>query len=347
MTTRESDTYEDDEGVGLLVVAGASAGGVAALQELLGALPRDFAGAVCVVMHLAPNQPSFLDRILARSSTLPVHAATDGDPLRPGHVYVATPDHHLQIDGDRIVMGSGPSENGHRPSVDALFRSAARWRGPAAIGVVLTGSLDDGAAGLRAIKARGGRAAVQDPERSDYPGMPSAALQAVDADAVGSPAELAGWLAAQRPGRAIAVGADEAGEPDPEQPEPFLTCPDCHGSLHEDREGDQISFACLIGHKWSPASLEAFQRQDVEQALWAAVRALEEQAHLNARLAARSTGGRVRASASFHGAAHRAAEHAEILRRVVRDVMREPAAAEVPERVGPAPRVGSRASAGR
>jgi two-component system chemotaxis response regulator CheB len=347
MTTRENGT-DDREGAGLLVVVGASAGGVAALQELLGALPHDFAGAVCVVMHLAPNQPSFLDRILARASALPVHAAADGAPLRPGHVHVATPDHHLQIDGDKIVLGSGPSENGHRPSVDALFRSAARWRGPAAIGVVLTGSLDDGAAGLREIMARGGRAAVQDPRRSDYPGMPTAALEAVAGDAaVGSPAELASWLAAQRPGPAIAVGADDAGRPDPEQPEPFLTCPDCHGSLHEDREGDQISFACLIGHKWSPASLEAFQRQDVEQALWAAVRALEEQAHLNARLAARSTGGRVRASASFHGAAHRAAEHAEILRRVVREVMREPAAADAPERVGPAPRAGSRTSASR
>src|SRR3954453_17391761 len=160
MTTRESGIYEDDEGGGPLVVVGASAGGVAALQELLGALPHDFAGAVCVVMHLAPNQPSFLDRILARASTLPVHAATDGARLRPGHVYVATPDHHLQIEGDRIVLGSGPSENGHRPARDALCRPPAGGRAPAAIGVVLPGSRDEGAAGLREIRPLGGQAAV-------------------------------------------------------------------------------------------------------------------------------------------------------------------------------------------
>src|SRR3954466_4595136 len=109
MTTRENGT-DDREGAGLLVVVGASAGGVAALQELLGALPRDFAAAVCVVMHLAPNQPSFLDRILARSSALPVHAAADGARLRPGHVHVGTPDHHLQIDGHRVTLGTGPGE---------------------------------------------------------------------------------------------------------------------------------------------------------------------------------------------------------------------------------------------
>jgi len=201
MGTAGSITAENRDGdvADVLVAIGASAGGVVALQELLGALGPSFPGAVLAVVHLAPHQPSFLARVLDRSSVLPVRAGVDGEPVRAGRVYVAPPDHHLLVEQGRIKLGRSPAEHGHRPSVDALFRSAAREGGTATIGVVLTGALDDGAAGLRDIKARGGLAAVQDPTRSDHPGMPAAALAAVDPDAVGSPAELARWIDAQAP----------------------------------------------------------------------------------------------------------------------------------------------------
>jgi two-component system chemotaxis response regulator CheB len=308
----------------LVVAVGASAGGVAALERLVGALPDDFRGAVCVVMHLAPNRPSHLADILGRAGSLPVHTARHGERIVGGHVYVGPPDRHLIVDGDTLALVVGPNENGHRPAVDALFRSLAHSQGPTAVGVVLSGSLDDGASGLREIKARGGRAAVQDPGDADYAGMPLAALDAVHPDRLGTPEELARWLVRLPAATAVA----RPGPPDEhdESAATLLTCPDCHGPMHEVADGDQLRFDCLIGHRWSLGSLEAFQRTDVENALWAAMRALEEQALLNRRLAQRSDRvGRTRASTSFRATADRADEQASVLRELVEGVGAPPA----------------------
>ncbi|HEY4409154.1 MAG TPA: chemotaxis protein CheB [Acidimicrobiia bacterium] len=159
-----------------IVVIGASAGGVEALRRVVGDLPEDLPAAVFLVLHTAPHSGTALLRILARQTSLPVTHPGDGEPIRPGHVYVAVPDRHMVLDEQAVRVTSGPKENGYRPAVDTLFRTAAASYGPRVIGVVLSGTRDDGTAGLRAIRARGGVAIVQDPEDALFPGMPQSAL---------------------------------------------------------------------------------------------------------------------------------------------------------------------------
>src|SRR5215207_2026811 len=178
-----------------IVVVGASAGGVEALRAFVSALPRDLPAAVLVVLHLPRSSASALHKILSRSGPLPAGQAADGEAVRPGCVYVAPPDHHLLLRDGSVALTRGPQENGHRPAIDPLFRSAARHYGPRAVGVILSGTLDDGASGLAAIARRGGTAAVQDPAEALYPGMPVAALEQVPTAFVARAAELARTVA--------------------------------------------------------------------------------------------------------------------------------------------------------
>lgn len=304
---------------GLVAVVGASAGGLVALQRLLRAIPGSFSGALCIVMHLARHRPSYLARILDREAAIPVVTPTDGQPLAAGHVFVAPPDHHLVIDEGRLRLLVGPNENGHRPAVDTLFRSAALDLGPGAIGVVLSGSLDDGAAGLREIKARGGRALVQEPADAAYPGMPLAALHACHPDLLAPAPALGEWLAAQPSTPRPTDRRPGSPAPPIRSPQPLLTCPDCHGPLHEVFDGDLLRFDCVIGHRWSIDSLESFQRTDVEDSLWAALRALEERGALDRLLATRSARDhREGATAAFTAAAEEAEHQAAALREIIR-----------------------------
>ena len=167
-----------------LIVVGASAGGVEALVELARGLPRNVPAAICVVLHLPADSTSMLPQILGRAGALPAAHARDGEILRHGHVYVAPPDSHLVVEPGRLRLLGGPRENGHRRSVDVLFRTAAQEYGSRVIGVVLSGTLDDGTAGLLAIKRRGGLAVVQQPADARYPGMPQSALEHVVVDQV-------------------------------------------------------------------------------------------------------------------------------------------------------------------
>lgn len=159
-----------------LVVIGASAGGVEAIRQIVAALPADYPGAVCVVLHIPPQAPSVLPRILDRASRVRCVPAQDEQRLAAGHVYVAPPDHHLLVEPGRLRLVRGPRENGHRPAVDPLFRSAARSYGPRVAGVVLTGNLDDGTRGLGEIVRHGGLAVAQDPEDAPFPSMPLSAV---------------------------------------------------------------------------------------------------------------------------------------------------------------------------
>jgi len=165
-----------------IIVIGASAGGVEALPKLIASLPAELPAAVFIVLHIPPQGLGFLPQIISRAASLSVAHGVDGETIRHGRVYVAPPDHHLQVDGARVLLSRGPRENFHRPSIDALFRSASDSYGPRVAGVVLPGHLDDGTAGLHAVKSRGGIAIVQKPEDALVPSMPESALRNVQVD---------------------------------------------------------------------------------------------------------------------------------------------------------------------
>jgi two-component system chemotaxis response regulator CheB len=288
-----------------LVVVGASAGGVEALQSLLRGLPADLTATVLVVLHMPSSARSALPDILARASALPVRHAGDGEPLEPGVVFVAVPDRHLMVVGSEIVLSRGPRENGHRPAVDVLFRSAARTRGARVIAVVLSGALDDGTAGMIAVRARGGVGVAQDPTEAAYASMPNHAIEVGGADHV-VPVDKMGPLltellaeeidpgAAARPSglmeaeTAMADLDDQVldGEP-PGTPSGF-GCPSCGGSLFTITEGGMERFRCRVGHAWSPEALAEEQTQAVEGAIWMAMRALSERAALSERMERRA-----------------------------------------------------------
>jgi hypothetical protein len=203
-----------------VVVVGASAGGVEALSAFVASLRPDLGAAVVVVLHIAPGGTSVLPQILARAGQLPACAAADGDELVAGRIYVAPPDRHVLVDDGVLRVTAGPRENGHRPAIDPTMRSAATSHGDGVIAIVLSGTRDDGTAGAAAVKARGGRVAVQDPADALFDSMPLSALAQVDADAVLPASALGTWLAAATQGdngRALAtqgVVADEAPAPE-------------------------------------------------------------------------------------------------------------------------------------
>lgn len=178
-----------------IVVLGASAGGVEVISRIVAGLPREMRAAVLVVLHVSRGR-SYLPEILSRLGTMPAVHPDDGERLRYGHIYVAPPDHHLTVEGDIVRVTQGPAENGVRPAVDPLFRSAAQAFGPRVIAVVCSGSLDDGTAGLTAVKAAGGISIVQDPDEAMAPGMPRSALASVKVDHVLPAGEIAPLIAA-------------------------------------------------------------------------------------------------------------------------------------------------------
>ena len=282
-----------------LVVLGASAGGVEALLQIASDLPRDFPGIVCMVLHVGPH-PSILPELLRARAGRPAVHARDGERAMPGTLYVAPPDHHLVVDGDVLRLSRWARENLARPAIDPLFRSAAvHWR-ERAVGVVLSGRLDDGAAGLAAIKAAGGVAIVQDPAEAAEPEMPMSALAATQVDACLPVAGIARYI--QRLARsapappespvleglrqelAINMGGDSMGYLQQAADVSALTCPDCGGALWQLREGQLPRFRCHTGHAFGPASLAYAQGQTADQQLWGGLRALRERAMLLRRL---------------------------------------------------------------
>lgn len=277
-----------------IVVIGASAGGIEALRTLAAALPPDFPVPICVVLHTAPQAPGILHQIVARAGPLPAVSPSTGMRLRGGHIYVAPPDHHLLIEPGRVFLSKGPRENRFRPAIDPLFRSAAQVYGPLAIGVVLSGGLDDGTAGLWTIKKLGGIAIAQDPDEAQFPEMPRNAIEYVDVDHVVTLNDLAGLLVrlTSKPataGRDDVVPANvvtevniakeenarEAGVEQLGAPS-IYACPECHGVLLQLKEGNRTRFRCHTGHAFSVASLAAAIGEGIEESLWNAVRALEE-----------------------------------------------------------------------
>jgi two-component system, chemotaxis family, protein-glutamate methylesterase/glutaminase len=319
-----------------IIVIGASAGGVEALMKITRALPRDLPAAVFMVLHVTAEATSVLPSILRRAGVLPASHAIEGEPVEYGRVYIAPPDYHMLLRDGVVRVVHGPRENRSRPAVDPLFRTAAISYGPRVVGVVLSGALDDGTAGLLAIKAQGGVAVVQDPDDALIPGMPRSALEYVSVDYVLPVAEIGQLLAkianervsasVPKPSRRLAMEADMPTlEPDimeeddkySAQPSPF-TCPECHGTLWEIVEGDLVRYRCRVGHTYSVDSMSVEQAQSTERALWAALRALEEKAALARRLVdTATTRQQNEAARRFAERARETEEHAEIVRRLL------------------------------
>lgn len=321
-----------------IIVVGASAGGVEALSALVKDLPDDLPAAVFIVLHMAAGSSTALGNILSRRTKLSVVHPGDRERVVRNRIYVAVPDRHLFVADGTVRVGDGPRENGHRPSVDTLFRTAAAAYGSRVVGVVLSGTRDDGTAGLRAIHERGGVTVVQDPDDAMFPGMPQSALAGDHPDfvlRVGEMGELLGKMARQEPGeegRSDDVPDELDAElrwanPDlarPAAPEPpfgspsGFTCPECHGALWEIDDEGIPRYRCRIGHGFSAESLLVSQRADVEAAVSIAYRALEERVALLRRLADRAEDRQAAITAGyFRAEAAELARQAALLRSVL------------------------------
>jgi two-component system chemotaxis response regulator CheB len=253
-----------------VVVIAASSGGFHVLRTLVERLPADLPAVISIVMHIG-RHASVLPELLSRWGPLPACFAAHGEVPQKGHIYVAPPDRHLLMDDQRFQLSAAAAENFARPAADPLFRSAATHFGERVVGVVLSGDLDDGAAGLTMIRAHGGYAIVQDPGESTVASMPRAALQAAGADAVVQPGELGGAIVAAvqgadhtAPGPAavdlhalraeaqIAAGERAAlDDLDKIAVRSALTCPDCGGVLWRIRDGRPLRYRCHTGHAYS------------------------------------------------------------------------------------------------
>ncbi len=306
------------------MVIGGSAGGLEALSAVLAGLPGDLPAAVLVVLHMPAGANSALAAIVSRCGPLPAVPASSGEPLRPGRVHVAVPDRHLLVRDGTTLLSRAPKQNRARPAIDALFRSAARWRGHRAVGVVLSGSLDDGAAGLAAIDATGGACVVQNPADALVAGMPTAALTVVPTATTCPAADLGPAIAAlttepldtREPpvvDETLTLETDmtEGDQATPDRtllgrPTP-VSCPDCTGAMNRVTSAGTVYYRCHVGHVWSPLTLLDAQREVVERSLWTAVSILEEQATVHQTLAERARG-----TAAVRTEAHQLAAATEI-----------------------------------
>ena len=283
------------------VVIGASAGGVEALPRILGQLGPEFPASIIVVQHLSSDAQTVLAEIFARQTRLPVQWIEQGAKLQPGHVYVAPPNLHSLIIDSHLQLTAGARENHSRPSIDRLFRSAAAICGSRAIGVLLTGMLDDGVAGMRAMQQAGGFTIVQDPETAEFPELPSRALLAFAPDRVLALDSIPSMLVhltrepvpeTEAPPRVRAearLDREEPGDPDrmkPLGPQTPLSCPDCGGPTWDLSEGNVRRYRCYLGHVATAQRIVRTSSEEIETALWSAIRALHERTMMFDELAA-------------------------------------------------------------
>lgn len=319
-----------------VIVIGTSAGGIEALKILFAALPKHLEASIFVVLHTSPDSPGLLAGILARAGPLPATTVHSSEPIESGRVYVASPDHHLVLEPGVVMATKGPKENRFRPAVDPLFRSAAQTYGPRVIGVILTGALDDGAAGLWAVKHLGGTAVVQDPSDALAPSMPRNAMKYVTVDhclplsdiprlltrLVLEPGDQKGGLQVPsgiqievdiaKAKTALHAGVLSLGDPS------NFACPECHGVLLQLKEGNRTRFRCHTGHAYSPESLMAEIHEAVEDALWNAIRSIEESVLMLQHLAAHAADGHDAVLAEQLQAAANAADgRADLARQAV------------------------------
>ncbi|RXH00966.1 chemotaxis protein CheB [Bradyrhizobium zhanjiangense] len=317
-----------------IIVIGGSAGATQPLKQILGRLPADLPAAIFVVLHIPAQGIGILSTVASNAGPLPVRQAKNGMKIEPGQIYLAAPDHHLLLSGDHIFLGRGPRENLVRPAIDALFRSAALYHGPRVIGVLLSGLLSDGAAGLNAIKRCGGMTVVQDPMDAISDEMPRRAMEATTIDLCVPGATMGDVLSE--------LVKEQAGVPLPIPPEirleveiaagerigsdnlisvadpVALTCPACGGVLSEVKEGRPMRFRCQVGHAFTADVLAKEQEGRVDEALRVALRIIEERAELVHRMAADGRrSGRPAVAEMYEARAAEYREYADMIRRVV------------------------------
>lgn len=328
-----------EEGLQRVITVGASKGGPEALRTFVSHLEAALPAAVLVVQHQAPDSPQLLAGILTEAGALPAAYAVDGEPLLPGHIYLARPNRHLVLENGRIRVMTGPRENRARPAIDPLFRSTAVAYGSRAIGVLLTGMLDDGTSGLNAIRRCGGVTMVQTPLEAAYPDMVNNALAALEIDYCLPLVELAHLLnqlvhvpPPQNPpvpedlrlevtfSQRAMTGSelmDQVGQAT------SFTCPDCGGRLWELTNSAQPRYRCEVGHAFNAATLVRGNGEAVEQSLWAAMRALEERERMLQRLATSAeTNGRNTIALDYHERAAETKNHKTHLHQFILDWMR-------------------------
>ena len=323
-----------------IIVIGASAGGVEALVNVVRTLPPNLPAALFITLHIPAESPSMLPTILSRSGALPAIHPEDGANIVPGMIYIAPADNHLQLEHGIIRIVHGPKENRHRPAIDPMFRSAALAYGPRVLGVILTGAMDDGTAGLLAVKRSGGIALVQDPHEALYSSMPASALAHVHVDYVLPVAAIGPQLVelvhtpinekgaasmndSEMEKEVSVVESDSslatmASSEHPGTPSPF-SCPECGGVLWEIQDDELLRFRCRVGHAYSRDSVLAAQTEEVERALWIALKILEEQASLSNRLAIHAQKrGQDALAHRFEEKLHNAQQQAAVIQRVLR-----------------------------
>jgi two-component system, chemotaxis family, protein-glutamate methylesterase/glutaminase len=326
-----------------IVVIGASAGGIEALKELISRFPGDLPASLFVVVHFPEQATSFLPKILAGSSHLLTAHALDGEPILPGRVYIAPPNHHLQLNNGKINLETGPREHGFRPAIDRLFNSAAHVFGNRVVGVILSGSLHDGVAGMHSIHRKDGVTIAQDPDEAAFPSMPRSAIERDHVDFILPISSIANKInelarnsfsaGGERVTKDLEtsqerlpiqdskiiredVQAFEQAEDSPHRT--IISCPDCGGVLWELRNGNLIKYECQIGHVYSEDSLLTEQGNVLENALWSAVRVLEQRAALIARLAMYAEqNGHQHSAERFRKNSDEAEHNADVIRQLI------------------------------
>jgi two-component system chemotaxis response regulator CheB len=332
-------THSQTRGPRTLVVVGASAGGVSTLERFIATVPADMPAAICVVVHFPASATSVLPQILTRAGRITAVHATDGETLIERRIYVAPPDYHMTVRDRRIRLTRGPRIHRNRPAIDPLFSSAGVWYRDRAIGIVLSGNLDDGTLGMLALKRYGGIAIAQDPSDAMHPDMPRSVIENVTvdhvlpADRIAEVIDEAARAMAQRleaPVFAENATASPRPEDDVEDGNPMdrlhdpdatgaYSCPDCGGVLEPAGDIGLVRYECRVGHAYSAESLFAAQEDEVEQALWMALRALEEKVELAVRLERRFRSlGQARSAARYAERARVTAERAASLRMLLR-----------------------------
>ncbi|TIX79817.1 MAG: chemotaxis protein CheB [Mesorhizobium sp.] len=313
----------------LIIAIGASAGGVAALRSLAAGLPETIGVPILIVLHVGA-QPSELPALLNSAGPLPAKHAEDGEQILANRIYVAPPDHHMIVADGRLHLSRGPKENCARPAIDPLFRSVAQSYGPAAVGVILTGNLNDGTLGLFELARRGGIAIAQDPRNAAYPDMPRSASEHVDLDYSLGLSDIPKLLVE------LASGKDEKEKAMPITPPkpsfgtepaivdgaPFerpvaITCPECGGALKSSQIGTITKFDCHIGHSYTAETMTIAQFDKMERMMRAAVRFLNERAEFCLQMAEHTYSSEPDRSASWQAASKQALDRAYRLRALV------------------------------